>query len=168
MASLFDLNSFDLKELSIQDYFKTIESTLEKTYNVDKLTNFFTVHPFSEWKSYLNRRTLTSLDPKFKKIELVYQPLNNNVSAIVWELSISLSQLTEIFGVPITHNEPYSDTTAFAFKSTNPNIEIIKTRHPEWLKKLRHKNSFAYQDKNNKKIELEDPIFSFVQFNLLD
>ncbi len=166
MTSLFELTSFGLKDLSLKNYFKTIESTLEKVYNVDKLTDFFTVHPYSESKSYLNRRTLTSPDPKFEKIELVYQPLNNNVGAIVWELNISLSQLTEIFGAPIIHNEPYSNSTAFAFKSTNPNIEIIKTRHPEWLKKIRHKNTFEYQDKNNQKIELDDPMFSFVQFNL--
>ena len=92
----------------------------------------------------------------------------NNVSAIVWDLTIPLSKLTGIFGTPIIHNEPYCDTTAFAFRSANPNIKIIKTRHSEWLKKLKHNNFFEYQDKNNQKIELEDPMFSFVQFTLSD
>ena len=165
MTSIIDLNPFDLENLSIKDYFKIIESTIGKSNSVDNLTDFFTQHPFSEFKSYLNRRKLKPFDTRFDQIELVYDD-KNNVSAIVWDLGITLSQLTEIFGTPIIHNEPYSDTTAFAFKSINPRIEIIKTRHPEWLKKLKHKNVFEYQDKNNQKIELEDPMFSFVQFTL--
>ena len=111
----------------------------------------------------MNRRKLKPIDTRFDQIELVYDD-KNTVSAIVWDLSIPLSKLTEIFGTPIIYNEPYSGTTAFAFKSANPNIEIIKTRHSEWLKKLKYNNFFEYQDKNNQKIELEDPMFSFVQF----
>ena len=167
MTSIIDLNPFDLEKLSIRDYFKIIESKIGKDNSVDKLTDFFTEQPFSEFKSYLNRRKLKPIDTRFDQIELVYDH-KDIVSAIVWDLSITLSQLTEIFGTPIIHTEPYSDTTAFAFKSTNPSIEIIKTRYPEWLKKLKHMNLFEYQDKNNQKIELENPVFSFVQFNLED
>ena len=164
MISLVDLNPFDLEKLSIKDYFKAIESAIGKENNVDRLTIFFTKQPFSETTPYLIRRQLMPIDKKFKKIELVYED-RSKVSAIVWELSLSLSQLIEIFGLPIIHNEPYSNTTAFAFKSTNPNIEIIETRHSEWLKKSKN-NSFEYLDKNNQKKELEDPMFSFVQFNI--
>lgn len=167
MTSPFDLNSLDLAVLSIKDYFKTIESAIDKDESVEKVTNFFTEQPFSEFKSYLNRRRLKPIDTRFDQIELVYND-KNKISAIVWDLNLLLSQLIEIFGTPIIHNEPYSNSTAFAFKSTNPNIDIIKTRHPEWLKKITDRNSYEYNDKNNQKVELSDPDFSFIQFNLAD
>ena len=167
MTSIIDLNPFDLEKLSIKNYFKTIESKLGKENSVDKLTNFFTAHPFSETKPYLTRRHLKPIDTRFRQIELVYEK-QNTVRAIVWDLNIILSQLIDIFGVPIIHNEPYDYTTGFAFKSNNPNIGIIKTRHSEWLKKLNNKNAFEYKDKTKQKVELKDTVFSFIQFDLAD
>jgi len=55
MTSIIDLNPVELEKLTIEDYFKTIESTIGKDNRVDKLTDFFTEQPFSEFKSYLNR-----------------------------------------------------------------------------------------------------------------
>lgn len=165
MAALFDLKQNELEKLSIKDYFKSIELEINSALSVDKLTDFFTVQSYVESKPYLTRRRLIPNDTRFKQIELVYKD-SNKVRAIVWGITISLSQLTNIFGEPIIHNEPYSDSTAFVFRSSNQDIEIIKTRHPEWLTKLESKNVFEYQDKDNQKVELVDPEFSFIQFDL--
>ncbi len=165
MSALFDLKQNELKKLSIKDYFNSIELTIDGVLSVDELTDFFTVQPYAETKPYLTRRRLIPNDTRFEQIELVYKD-RNKVDAIVWDITISLSQLTDIFGEPIIHNEPYGDSTAFAFKSNNKNIEIIKTRHPEWLTMVKGKKVFEYQDEDNQKVELVDPEFSFIQFNL--
>jgi hypothetical protein len=165
MTSLFDLKQNELEKLSLEVYFKTIAFAIDKGLSVDRLTNFFSIDPYTETKPYLTRRQLIPTDKRFKRIELVYND-NNKVDAIVWDIQILLSQLTDVFGEPIIDNEPYSDTTAFAFKTDNQNIEIIKTRHPNWLTKMKGKNVFEYQNKDNQKVELVDPEFSFVQFDL--
>jgi hypothetical protein len=165
MIPLFDLRENDLKNLSIKDYFKSIELAIESIMSVDELTDFFTNQTYVETKPYLTRRKLIPNDRRFRQIELVYED-SKKVNAIIWDITISLSQLTEIFGEPIIHNEPYSDSTAFAFKSVNQNIEIIKTRHPKWLTMVKSKKGFRYQDKDNHEVELADPEFSFIQFEL--
>jgi hypothetical protein len=165
MTALFDLERNELDKLSIKDYFRSIELAINSALNVDELTDFFTVQTYVETKPYLTRRKLIPNDTRFKQIELVYKD-SNRVDAIVWDITISLSQLTEIFGEPIIHNEPYSESTAFAFKSNNQDIEIIKTRHPKWLTMVKGKNVFEYQNEDNQKVELVDPEFSFIQFDL--
>lgn len=165
MTTLFDLKQNRLEMMSLKDYFRSIEHSIDSAMSVDNLTNFFTFQTYSEAKPYLTRRVLKPNDTRFKQIELVYKD-SNKVIAIVWGITISLSQLADIFGEPIIHNEPYSDSTAFAFSSSNQEIETIKTRYPKWLTKLEGKNVFEYQDKNNQKVELVDPEFSFIQFNL--
>ena len=165
MTAMFDLNRNELEKLSLKDYFKSIELAIDSAFSVDKLTDFFTVQTYLETKPYLTRRRLIPNDTRFKQIELVYKD-SNKVSAIIWDITISLAQLADIFGEPIIHNEPYSDSTAFAFISMNKNISIIKTRHPEWLTKVKSKNIFEYQDKDKQKVELNDLIFSFIQFDL--
>jgi hypothetical protein len=167
MAMLFNIKQSDLDKLSLKDYFKTIEVALDKNNSVDRLTEFLTSQPYSETKPYLTRRQLKPIDKRFKQIELVYKD-SNKVNAIVWDLNISLSQLKDIFGEPIIHNEPYSDSTAFAFRSKNKNIEIIKTRHPEWLTFKGDKKVFQYADSNKQKHEISDPEFSFVQYDIND
>jgi hypothetical protein len=167
MTTLFELRENELEKLSLKDYFKTIELAINKALSIDKLTDFLSVDPYSETKPYLTRRQLIPKDKRFKQIELVYKD-SNKASAIVWDMTISLSQLTDIFGEPIIHNEPYSDSTAFAFRSNNQDIEIIKTRHPKWLTKFEGKNIFEYQDKDNQKVKLVDPEFSFIQFDLIN
>ena len=165
MTALFDLKQNELEKLSIKDYFKSIELAIDSALSVDELTEFFTVQTYVETKPYLTRRRLIPNDIKFKQIELVYKD-SNKVDAIVWDITISLSQLTEIFGDPIIHNEPYSESTAFAFKSNNQDIEIIKTRHPKWLTQVKGRNVFEYQNEDNQKVELVNPEFSFIQFDL--
>lgn len=165
MTALFDLKQNELEKLSIKDYFKSIELAIDSALSVDELTDFFNVQTYVEIKPYLTRRRLTPNDTKFKQIELVYKD-SNKVDAIVWDITISLSQLTDIFGEPIIHNEPYSDSTAFAFKSNNQDIEIIKTRHPKWLTLVKGKKVFEYLGEDKQKIELVDPVFSFIQFTL--
>ncbi len=165
MTSLFDIKQAYLQSMSIKDYFKTIELSIGKNINVDKLSDFLTVLPYSETKPYLTRRNLIPVDKRFEKIELVYTN-KNKINAIVWDISISLSELIEIFGEPIIHNEPYSHSTAFAFKSNNSDIEIIKTRYPDWLTKVKGKDIFEYQSKNNQKTELKNPQFKFIQIDI--
>lgn len=165
MTTLFDLKQNELEKLSIKDYFKSLELAFDSTLSVDELTDFFIVQTHVETKPYLIRRRLTPDDTRFKQIELVYKD-SNKVDAIVWEIKISLSNLTDIFGEPIIHNEPYNHSTGFTFKSNNPYIEIIMTRHPKWLTLVKGRNVFEYQNENNKKVELVNPEFSFIQFDL--
>ena len=167
MTTLFNIKQSDLNKLTLKDYFKTIEFALDKNNGVDRLTEFLTEQPFSETKPYLTRRQLNPIDKRFKQIELVYKD-SHKVKAIVWDLKISLSQLTDIFGEPIIQNEPYSDSTVFAFRSKNENIEIIKTRHPEWLTIDGNKKTFEYTDKNKQKNKIIDPEFSFIQLDIKD
>ncbi len=165
MTTLLNLDQTDLIKLSIEDYFKTIELAIDKIVTVDQLTVFLTDQSYAETKPYLTRRQLKPIDKKFEQIELVYKD-SYKVSAIVWDFKTSLSQLTDIFGEPIIHNEPYSDSTAFAFRSKNENIKIIKTRYPKWLTKLDDKETFEYLDTDNKKVEIKNPEFTFVQFDI--
>jgi hypothetical protein len=164
MTALLDLKQNELEKLSIKDYFQKIELAINSALNVDELTDFFTIQTYLETKPYLTRRKLIPKDTRFKQIELVYKD-SNKVDAIVWNITMSLSQLTEIFGEPIIHNEPYSDSTAFTFKSNNQDIEIIKTRHPKWLTMVKGKKVFEYRDEYNQNVELSDPEFSFIQFD---
>lgn len=167
MSSIFDLSQITLKKLSTREYFRTIESVIDKRLDVEKLSNFFTTEPYSETKPYLTRRQLIPIDKRFKKIELIYRD-KHQVNAVVWDISITLTELTDIFGEPIIRNEPYSDSTAFGFKSKNHNIEIIETRHPQWLTKSPDKSTFEYEDKDKSTKTLIDPEFSFVQFKIAD
>jgi hypothetical protein len=167
MSSVFDLSQITLKNLSTKEYFRTMESVIDRRFDVEKLSNFFTTEPYSETRPYLTRRQLVPIDKRFNHIELVYKD-NNSINAIVWEIQISLSELSDIFGEPVIHNEPYSNSTAFGFKSKNLNIEIIETRHPEWLTKSTEKNAFEYKDKDKCTKTLIDPEFRFVQFKIAD
>lgn len=165
MSSLSSLDSIALGRLPIKTYFQTVKSRLKTSNSLNELTDFFTIEPYRESKPYLTRRKLIPLDKRFKTIELVYK-VPNKVDAIVWEIDITLSELVDIFGDPIIHNEPYSDSTAFAFRSDNPHIKIIKTRHPKWLTKVEGKESFEYEDQQQK-IEVSNPEFSFIQFSIV-
>ncbi|MBB1287419.1 hypothetical protein HRH25_23800 [Flavisolibacter sp. BT320] len=165
MTSLARLDFEALEKKSIKEYFQTIETTLNADNPADELTHLFTDKPFADTKPYLTRRKLIPNDIRFEQIELVYET-PKKVKAIVWDLKILLSQLVDIFGKPIIHNEPYSDSTAFAFKSDNPHIEIIKTRPPQWLTQLKDKNGYSYQE-GNQRIELVDPEFPLFNLALL-
>jgi hypothetical protein len=144
-----------------------MEQAIKGALSVDKLTEYFNAESYLETKYYLTIRHLILKDKRFKQISLIYKD-KNRVDTIIWDITISFSQLTEIFGEPIIHNEPYSDSTAFAFKSSNKAIIIIQTRYPEWLTMEKSKSVFEYQDKDNRKIELANPEFSFIQFKLFD
>lgn len=165
MTDLFDIKQNDLEKMSIKDYFKSIESSINSGISIDKLTAFFTFEDFVETKPYLIRRKLIPFDKRFKQIELVYKN-KDKVDAIVWELTISLSQLIDIFGIPIIYHEPYSESTAIVFKSSNHDISIV-TRHQKWITILKN-NVFEYLNEDNQKSEIVDPEFSFVQFNLVN
>lgn len=156
----------ELSQLSLKDYFKKIEDILSVNYTLEELTKLFSDQPFTETKPYLIRRQLRPFDNRFSEIEIVYD--NEKVGAIVWDLKILLSQLTDFFGQPHIHNEPYDNSTAFTFISQNPRIQIIKARHPKWLTELTHKNGFEYRDEKNNYIEIKDPEFSFIQFSLAE
>jgi hypothetical protein len=165
MTELFDIATLDLEKLSIENYFKTLEFSLSRRMSVDKLTMLFTREPFWETRPYLTRRHLKPLDTRFTQIELVYEH-RNVVAAIAWDLEILLAQLTSIFGEPMIKHVPYDNSTDFAFRSENPNIEIIKTTHLGLLTKVKNKDVFKYQDETGREIELSNPKFTFIQFNL--
>ncbi|MFN5844190.1 MAG: hypothetical protein ACK46O_00640 [Flavobacteriia bacterium] len=165
MTTIFEHTNHELNDLSLKEYFKLLIDTVPNVCNVEDLTHFFTDEPYSETKPYLIRRKLNPKDKRFKNIELVYDD-RNKVSAIVWDINITLTQLKDIFGEPLINNEPISNSTSFAFPSTNKNISIIKTRHRKWLTWEQEKNTFEYLNSNNQKVELVDPDFSFIQIDL--
>ena len=117
---------------------------------------------------YLFRRQIKSTDNRFDSFEIVYEKYEKfhyeKVRAVVFDLKIRLSEIETLFGEHYIANQPYDESTEFAFKSINPEISIIKTRHPEWLKEVR-KRRFEYL-LNNQVFTIEDPEFSFIQFNL--
>lgn len=150
--------------LSTREYLKNFEKEIQKNTSVEALTKHFSSDDNSHTeKPYLYRRKIKSADRRFESFEIVY---NNpeKINAIVFDLKIKLSELETLFGAPIIHNEPYDESTAFAFKSTNPDIEIIKTRHPKWLTKTKEKE-FEYSERNNS-YKLSDPEFNFIQLIL--
>lgn len=162
------LNRVELSQLPLKDYFKRVESGLDSSVTVDWLTGLFTDLPYEEKKPYLVRRQLQSTDDRFRNIEIVYDT-DERVKAIVWNFRnwLSLTQLTEWFGEPIVYNEPYSNTTAFAFKSRNPAIEIIETRYSKWLEKSGSSKGFEMENEEGQKIKVSNPEFGFIQIKLL-
>ena len=165
MTQLTEILQIELSNLSLYEYFKRMEKLIDKSISLNILTNFFTDKEFTETKPYLTRRKLLPKDKRFSKIEIVY---DEKIKAIVWDLNISLSNLTKTFGKPIMHNNYYDESTEFAFKSENPNIEIIKTRHPESLKKLNGENTYKFKTESGNETKIDDPEFSFIQFSLKD
>ena len=163
MTQLTEISQIELSNLILIEYFKRMEKLIDKSLSLDILTDFFSDNKFTETKPYLTRRKLVPKDKRFNGIEIVY---DEKVKAIVWDLNISLSNLTKAFGKPIMHNSHYDDSTEFAFRSENPNIEIIITRHPESFKKLNGENNFEYKTENRNEITINDPEFSFIQFSL--
>jgi hypothetical protein len=166
MNSIFDLTQVDLENLTTGEYFERIESVVDKKMDIERMTELFSLGHYSETKPYLIRRQLIPADKRFSQIELVYEA-PHRIEAIVWHIRVSLSQLTDYFGEPIIHYEPYSNSTVFAFRSKNHNIEIIETRHPGWLTKLTD-NTFEYESKDKSIQTLIDPEFSFIQFDIAD
>jgi hypothetical protein len=150
--------------LSKSEYLKNFEKEIQKNTTLEALTKHFSKDGnYRTEKPYLYRRKINSSDPRFESFEVVYDK-PEKINAIVFDLKIKLSELEALFGAPIIHNEPYDETTAFAFKSTNLDIEIIKTRHPKWLNKIKEKE-FEYSEHNNS-YKLIDPEFNFIQFDM--
>lgn len=165
MTRLSDTLADILLRKDLKDYFKMIEESVDDNSDLDTLTKFFTDKPYTETKPYFTRRKLIPKDERFKDIEIVYDE-KKDVKAITWEIIINLNQLIQIFGEPVIHNEPYSASTAFAFKSRNPKIEIIKTRYPEWLSENKNNREFDYNNDKGESGKILNPEFEFVQFNI--
>jgi hypothetical protein len=143
-------NNIDFQKLTINEYFKEIETVISNNVDLDKLTNFFTEKPFTETRPYLTRRKLKPIDKRFKYIEIVYSD-NKKVKAILWKYNSSLNELEDIFGKANIHNTPYDNSTVFYFISKNPYIERISTIHSEWLEKNNDLEYFS-TDKSGKTI----------------
>jgi hypothetical protein len=123
--------------LSISEYLRNFEKEFQKNINLEDLTRHFTSDNYHRTeKPHLYRRIIKSTDRKFESFEIVHDE-SGKIHAIVFNLNIKLSELQALFGQTFLQNEPYSNSTAFTFNSTNPDIEIIKTRHPEWLTKVK-------------------------------
>ncbi|MBA2561558.1 MAG: hypothetical protein H0V14_01340 [Chitinophagaceae bacterium] len=150
--------------LSTSEYLKSFEKEIQKNITLEALTIHLTAdNNYHTEKPYLYRRIIKSTDRRFEGFEIVHDK-SEKIHVIVFDLKITLSELENLFGKPFMQNEPYDEATAFAFKSTNPDIEIIKTRHPKWLTKIKDK-LYEYSVDNNS-YKLVDPEFSFVQFSI--
>ena len=151
--------------LSTSEYLKNFEKEIQINTTLEALTKHFSNdNNYQTEKPYLYRRKIKSVDPRFESFEIVYDK-PEKINAIVFDLKIKLSELEALFGAPIIHNEPYDETTAFAFKSTNPAIEIIKTRHPKWLTNTKEKE-FEYSEDNSSYKRI-DPEFNVIQFDII-
>ena len=160
-----NITSNELIDLSLEEYFNYFENNLNKDIDIDLLSKLFTELPYTEKKPYLIRRQLQPKDKRFEKIEIVYDG-DKNVGAIVWWFKVTLRELVHLFGKPILHYEPYSESAAFAFKSENPDIEIIKTRYSqssESMVELKGDELTEFKNIGNQILDIE---FSFLQFNL--
>ncbi|QBZ97570.1 hypothetical protein [Flavobacterium sangjuense] len=146
--------------INLKEYFHIWGNQDFSKLNLDLLTQLFTKSDFVETKPYLYRRKLIPNDSRFKQIELVYDE-DQKVKAIVWDLNITYKDLKDYFGEPIIHYEYYSETTAFAFRSKNQDIEIISTRTSGKLNQLGE--SFF---ENESETKIENPEFTFIQFSL--
>lgn len=153
-----------LQNASLSDYFKIVELNINHLLSIDFWTRLFSDLAYEEQRPYLTRRILIPSDPRFQQIELVYNhnSQNNQIVAIVWDLEISYSQLTKIFGEADIEFEGYSSSTSFKFKSKNPEIFIIKTRYPHNIEKIN--NIFVDKTLNNE--ICIDPVFKFIQINI--
>jgi len=158
-------NKLGFLKLSLKDYFLQFDNKISNEIELDNLTNFLTDSLYTETKPYLTIRQLKPRDNRFHQIEIIYDEFRN-VKTIVWDLRLKLSELEDIFGLAIMHNEPYSNSTAFVFNSKNPAIEIIKTRHSKWLEKIKDSDSYEYVSDDKIRQKLSDPEFDFIQINL--
>ena len=162
MTDILQNNINISQQFSTSEYLKHFEKEISKSITLETLTRHFaTDDNYYTDKPNIYRRKIKSTDKRFESFEIVYDN-SETIHAVIFDLKITLSILQEIFGQPIMQNEPYSDTTAFAFKSTNTEIEIIKTRYAAWLKKGKG-NDFIIEDTSNR---IFDPEFSFVQVDI--
>jgi hypothetical protein len=146
------------------EYLKKFEKEIQTDITLESLTQHFTTNNnYQSEKPYLYRRKIKSGDERFESFEIVYDE-SEKVLAVVFVLKIKLSELQTLFGKSLMHNEPYNESTAFAFKSSNPDIGIIKTRHSKSLTKTKE-SEYEYSENNNSH-KFVDPEFSFVQFDL--
>ena len=109
-------------------------------------------------------------DKRFKEIEIVYDPNNSHkLKAIVWGFKITLRELSNLFGKPSLHYEPYSDSTVFAFNnSKNPDIDVIKTRYSQSSNDIIDLKGLELADLKGISNQILDLKFTFLQFNLKD
>lgn len=140
-----------LRNLSIDEYFHTLLRIINtNNCNLVYLTDLLSDQPenFSEYKPYLTRRKLSSVNKNIEEIELVYDD-QLNVRAILMVIKLNLKKLREIFGREKTGFEPVFDSTAFHFESNYDKISTILSRL---------KGDYANVDENT--------TFNYVQFNL--
>lgn len=163
------MNSKELINLPLKEYFEYFNDSIRKNMGLEFLGNLFTELPFKEYKPYLIRRSLIPNDSRFQNIEIVYDDSNNyKLKAIAWHINITLRELIIIFGRPKHNYCPYDESVEFAFSSSNPEIEIIKTRlSVSKFNKIEYKkqelvNQFDIEEST---LALE---FSFIQFNLVE
>lgn len=165
MKALGNMTREELTSLPLKNYFEWFEAELTKSIGLEELTELFTNRPYEEKKPYLIRRQLQPVDERFKKIEIVYDA-GKPVGAIVWWFKVTLRELVNIFGKPILHYEPYSESMAFAFMSKNPDIDIIKTRYSQAsndMIELKELESVDVKSISDRILNLE---FTFLQFDL--
>ena len=158
----------ELIKLPLKGYFKQIEKNLTGVVDLESLTNLFTSQQYEEKTPYLIRRQLRPIDNRFSNIEIVYE-LGKPVGAIFWYFRkpLSLNQLIDCFGEPIVHNEPYSNTTAFAFRSKNPDIDVIEARCQEWITEMGNSTGgYEMEIEEERKRKIGNSEFNFIGIKL--
>lgn len=161
-------DAFELQALPLKEYFGRVAGLLARGIDLSGLTAFLTQQPFEETRPYLVWRHLLPLDPRFSRIQIVYDPsVAEQIRAVYWDFTVKLSELMALFGQYNLHHEPQGESTAFTFPVIDPALSSIKTRHPQWLTELPKGAGFAYiHPESGERMALPDPEFSFVQFNL--
>lgn len=150
--------------LSAGEFLKIFEREFRKDTNLKTLTNFLSRdNNYYTERPYLCRRIIKSSDQRFEGFEIVYD-VPEIIEAVVFSVSIRLSELENLFGEFRTQPEPYSNSTAFIFNSLNPDIAKIKTRCPELITKLKESKYEFSIDHTSERIS--DPEFNFVQFDI--
>src|SRR5258705_7034192 len=105
-------------ELSKNEYLKFFEKEYHRNINLKDLTVHFAIdNNYHTEKPYLYRRKIKSMDRRFESFEIVHDKIEK-IHAIVFNLTIGLNELQALFGEPFIQNEPYSESTLFAFNST--------------------------------------------------
>jgi len=155
------LNKNKLVDIDLKDYFAVIEKQDFNKLSLEYYTELFTEKDYFDRKPYLFRRQLIPYDKRFDLIEIVFDD-SKKTKAICWDFKLKYRDLNEYFGKPILHYSAYSESTEFAFISSNKTIEIIITRIPG--KYIEEENRMEL--KNETSGEIENPDFSFIQFTL--
>lgn len=149
--------------LSKLEFLKKIEQSLFLNISLNEITEFFiNDHNYIIEKPYLIRRIIKSTYLGIDSFEIVYDSAEK-IYALVINVKLNLKELYSLFGKFEVLYEPYSNSSAFLFKSNNPCISLIKTRLNIIV--INSNKNFIEYKLNDKLYKDINPEFNFIQFN---